>query len=160
MATTRITPDQDAVVSEIEIAAPPKRVFQALVDRNEALKWGSGETHEITVWEMDARPGGKWEFISREKGIKNPDGKPREFEHHGEVLEIDPPRLLVHTWLANFHEIPSHKTVVRWELTPIPAGTRLKVTHSGLAQLPASRAAYSQGWGGLIETIKKYLEKK
>ncbi len=159
MATTRITPEQDAVVSEIEIAAPPGRVFQALVDRDQVLKWGSGETHEITVWEIDARPGGKWQFISREKGAKNPGGSPRVFEHHGEVLEIDPPRLLVHTWLANFHEISSHKTVVRWELTPIPNGTRLKVTHSGLAQLPVSRAAYSQGWGGLIEAIKKYLEK-
>jgi len=159
VATTRITPDQDAVVSEIEIAAPRERVFRALVDRDEVLKWGASETHEIAVWSIDARPGGKWRFVSKDKVAKSPDGSPRVYEHDGEVLEIDPPRLLVHTWLANFHEIPSHKTVVRWELTAIPTGTRLKVTHSGLAQLPSSRAAYSQGWGGLIEAIKKYLEK-
>ena len=30
MATIIVTPDQDAVVSEIEIAAPPERVFKAL----------------------------------------------------------------------------------------------------------------------------------
>jgi uncharacterized protein YndB with AHSA1/START domain len=159
VATTRITPDQDAVVSEIEIAAPRERVFRALVDCDEVLKWGASETHEIAVWSIDARPGGKWQFVSKDKVAKSPDGSPRVYEHDGEVLEIDPPRLLVHTWLANFHEIPSHKTVVRWELTAIPAGTRLRVTHSGLAQLPSSRAAYSQGWGGLIEAIKKYLEK-
>jgi uncharacterized protein YndB with AHSA1/START domain len=159
MATTRITPDQDAVVSEIEIAAPPERVFRALIDSDQVLKWGAGETHEITVWEIEPRPGGKWQFISKEKTAKNPDGSPRIYEHHGEVLEVDPPRLLVHTWLANFHENPSHPTVVRWELMAIPTGTRLKVTHSGLAPLPASRKAYSQGWGGLIEAIKKYLEK-
>lgn len=32
MTTTIVTPDQDAVVSEIQIAAPPERVFKALTD--------------------------------------------------------------------------------------------------------------------------------
>ena len=159
MATTRITPDQDAVVSEIEIAVPPERVFRALVDRNEALKWGSGETHEITVWEMDARPGGKWEFISREKSGKNPDGKPRQFEHRGEVLEIDPPRLLVHTWLANFHHDPKGRSVVRWELTPIKSGTHVKLTHSGLAHEPESCKDYAGGWPGVLAQLKTDIEK-
>ena len=34
MASMHITPDQDAVVSEIEIAAPPERVFRALIERD------------------------------------------------------------------------------------------------------------------------------
>ena len=34
-----ITPDQDAVISEIEIAARPDRVFQALITRDQALQW-------------------------------------------------------------------------------------------------------------------------
>lgn len=32
---------------------------------------------------------------------------------HGEYLEVDPPRLLVHTWIPSFHQI---QTLVRWEL--------------------------------------------
>jgi len=56
MATTRITPDNDSVVTEIEIAAPPARVFRALIEREQALQWGGGEAFEITEWEMDARP--------------------------------------------------------------------------------------------------------
>jgi len=159
VATTRITPDQDAVVCEIEIAAPPARVFQALIDRDQAMQWGSGSTHEMTAWEMDARPGGKWQFISREKGAKNPDGSPREFEHHGEVLEVDPPRTLAYTWFASWHEGSLPITVVRWDLTPSKAGTRVKLTHSGLAKLPEARAGYSQGWPGLVAALKKYLEK-
>ena len=114
MATTRITPDQDAIVSEIDVAAPPERVFQALITRDQAMKWGSGGNFEMTVWEMDARPGGKWQFISHEKGVANSDGSPREFEHHGKVLEVDPPRTLAYTWFANWHEDPTHETVVRW----------------------------------------------
>ncbi len=41
MAKAIITPDKDAVISEIEIAAPPDRVFQALITREQALQWGT-----------------------------------------------------------------------------------------------------------------------
>jgi uncharacterized protein YndB with AHSA1/START domain len=159
VATTRITPDQDAVVSEVDIAAPPERVFQALIDSKQARQWGTGENYEVKVWEIDARPGGKWHFVSQERSAKKAGSSPQVFEHHGEYLEVTPPSLLVHTWFANWHENPSHKTVVRWELTPIPTGTRLKVTHSGLLQLPTARDGYSQGWPGLVEAIKKFVEK-
>jgi uncharacterized protein YndB with AHSA1/START domain len=35
MATATITPDQNAVIAEIFIAAPPARVFQAISDPNQ-----------------------------------------------------------------------------------------------------------------------------
>lgn len=82
MATVNITPDRDAVISEIEIAAPPERVFQALIDREQALQWGKGDAFEITQWEMDARAGGKWRFVSRERKAAA-----QFFDHHGEILE-------------------------------------------------------------------------
>jgi len=41
MAKAMITPDGDAVVSEIEIAARPDRIFQALTTREQALQWGA-----------------------------------------------------------------------------------------------------------------------
>ncbi len=153
MATTRITPDNDAVVAEIFIAAPPERVFEAISNSQQALQWGSSPEFQVTEWEMDARPGGKWHFVSVETKQKG------KFEHHGEVLEVDPPRLLVYTWFANWHETPSHKTVVRWELSRASGGTRLKVTHSGLAQLPAARKGYSEGWPGLLQRIKEFVER-
>jgi uncharacterized protein YndB with AHSA1/START domain len=158
MATSKITPDNDAVVTEIEIAAPPERVFRALVDREQAMQWGGGKDFEIVLWEMDARQGGKWNFVSRDRTGKNPTGFSR-FEHHGEFLEFDPPRLLVQTWYANWHPDPSHKTIVRWDLTPTPKGTLLKVTHSGLATMAGVAAGYSQGWPGLVQQIKSFLEK-
>ena len=39
MATAAITSDQDVVTAEIFIAAPPERVFQAITDPNQTLKW-------------------------------------------------------------------------------------------------------------------------
>lgn len=159
MPKTAITPDQDAVVSEIEIAAPPVRVFQALVNRDQALQWGASEQYEITHWEMDAHPGGKWRFVSRERrGGETPAGQD-EFIHSGEVLEVDPPRVLAYTWFANWHENPNHRTVVRWELAPTAKGTLVRVTHSGLAQLPEARTGYSQGWPGLLEQVKTFCER-
>jgi uncharacterized protein YndB with AHSA1/START domain len=153
MPKATITPDQDAVISEVEIAAPPERVFQALITREQALQWGGSDAFEITRWEMDARPGGNWRFTSREKASA------REYDHHGKVVEVDPPRLLAYTWFANWHKEPTHPTMVRWELMPLPSGTHVKVTHSGLAALPEACTAYSQGWPGLLDGLRKFFEK-
>jgi len=43
-------------------------------------------------------------------------------------------------------------------LTPTPAGTKVKVTHSSLAQLPDARKGYSEGWPGLLQAIKTFFE--
>jgi uncharacterized protein YndB with AHSA1/START domain len=158
MTKTVITPDGDAVVSEVEIAVPPERVFQALITREQAMQWGTNDAFQMTSWEMDARPGGKWRFVSKERSGKTPPGL-TSYDHHGEILEMDPPRLLAYSWFANWHDNPSHPTVVRWELTPTKAGTHLKVIHSGLAQLTGACQGYSQGWPGLVEALKHFLEK-
>jgi len=159
MATAIITSDQDAIVSEVEIAAPPERIFQALIDPAQAKQWGSSPSFTMKIWEMDARPGGKWRFLCKDNSGKPNAYGVNEFDHTGEILEIDPPRLLVYTWLANFHDDPKRKTVVRWELTPTPIGTRLKVTHSGLAKEHRARKDYAGGWPGLLQAIKAFAEK-
>jgi uncharacterized protein YndB with AHSA1/START domain len=154
--TTIITPDNDAVVSEIEIAAPPERVFQALIDRKQAMQWGTNDAFEMTLWEMDVRPGGKWRFVSRER---QGSGAGKAYDHHGEILEIDPPRVLSYSWFASWHENQSQQTIVRWELTPTKSGTRLKVVHSGLLPIPGACQGYSQGWPGLVQSLKDFVEK-
>jgi uncharacterized protein YndB with AHSA1/START domain len=153
MASTFITPDEDAVVSEIEIATPPERVFRALTDSKQALVWGTNESFQTTEWHIETRLGGAWRFTAKDRKSG------REYKHRGEVLEIDPPRLLAFTWLADFHEVPGQRTVVRWELTPSKTGTLVRVTHSGLAALPTSRKSYAEGWPGFVKAIKNYLEK-
>jgi uncharacterized protein YndB with AHSA1/START domain len=156
MAKTVITPDKDSVISEIEIAAPTERVFQALIDRRQAMQWGTNDGFEVMLWEMEARPGGKWRSLS--KARKGP-ATGHDFNHHGEIQEIDPPRLLAYSWFANWHDKPLHPTLVRWELTPSKTGTSLKLTHSGLAQIAGACEGYSQGWPGLLQAIKIFVEK-
>jgi uncharacterized protein YndB with AHSA1/START domain len=61
MASMTITPDHDAIVSEIYIAAPPERVFQALVEPQQVLQWwGQAGIYRCTECESDLRVGGKW----------------------------------------------------------------------------------------------------
>ena len=62
MATSAVTPDNDAVVAEVFIAAPPERVFQAITDPNQMpLWWGQQGLYRVTEWKADLRPGGKWQ---------------------------------------------------------------------------------------------------
>ena len=48
---------------------------------------------------------------------------------------------------------------MRWELTPKASGTRVRVTHSGLSNLPVAHTDYTGGWPGVVEQLKKFVEK-
>jgi uncharacterized protein YndB with AHSA1/START domain len=152
-----IAAGNDVVIAEIEIAAPPERVFRALTDESELTRWFTDPSCPVKLWKMDARPGGLYRYVT-EKGtivVNNVS----EFECHGEVLECVPPRLLVYTWLSNWHENKSLRTIVRWELTPTDSGTHVKVTHTGLASEQATRKNYSTGWPDVLLKLKKFVEK-
>lgn len=160
--------EPDAVVAEIDIAAPPERVFAALTDANQLFTWWSTEPSvELSLFEIDARPGGLWRFKGRpapgssqgDVGEQLKRNAAQEFEVHGEVLEYVPPRLLVWSWIANWHAHPAHPTVVRWELTPTTNGTRVRVTHSGLTHEPVSRKDYKGGWQGVLRLLHEFLRK-
>jgi uncharacterized protein YndB with AHSA1/START domain len=146
----------DAIVSEIQIAAPPERIFQALTDPAQLALWFGNVGCPVKQWEMDPRPGGRYGY-SMENGTLTINGVSK-FECHGEITEIDPPHLLVYTWVANWHDDKSHRTVVRWELFSEDNGTRVRVTHSGLAGEDVARKDYTQGWPGVLQQLKKFME--
>ncbi len=163
MATVAITPDQDVVTGEIFIAAPPARVFQAITDPSQTPRWwGQEGMYKITEWKADVRVGGKWSSVGT-----SADGT--TFQVDGEYLEVDPPRLLVHTWFASW--CSPLKTVVRWELQPqsvhglhpngpqrAGTGTLLRIRHEGFAGNPAAAAGHSEGWKRVMGWLVAYLE--
>ena len=147
--TMRISPDQDAIICEVDIAAPPESVFQALVDPEQVLQWwGQEGVYQCREFSADVRPGGRW----RSAGI-GPDG--RGFEVRGEYLEVDPPRLLVHSWIASW--TGDAKTTVRWELERAGNGTAVRLCHSGLSAHPGIGENY-RGWPRMLTWIKALLE--
>jgi len=153
MATTIVSPDQDTIVSEIDIFAPADRVFKGICDAETVKR----RSPNLDTFEMDLRAGGKWQLAIR---MPKPYHGVDVIHHEGEVLEIDPPRLLVYTWFANFHTDPKHCSLVRWELTPTKSGTHVKVTHSGLASESAARTDYAGGWPGVLQQLKMNSEKE
>ena len=165
MVTAAITPDQDVVTAEIFIAAPPERVFQAITDPSQTLKWwGQSAMYRVTEWNGDVRPGGKWSSA----GV-GADGS--TFRVEGEYLEVAPPRLLVYSWRPSWSE--SLRTVVRWELEPrevhglqhrgpqkVGTGTVVKIRHSGFAATaPEQSVNHAQGWTRVLGWIQAFVER-
>src|SRR2546425_844517 len=159
----------DGVTSEIEISAPIDRVFKALTDPKQLFDWwGREPSVELTKFDMEAKKGGRWRFeckpvpgmpqgpvveILKRRGVN-------AFEAHGKILEYDPPRLLVWSWIANWHEDPKQERVVRWELTPAGKSTRVRVTHSGLEREPVAQKDYESGWVGVLRLLLKFLQEQ
>jgi uncharacterized protein YndB with AHSA1/START domain len=105
------------------IAAPPSAVWRALTTPEQLAKW----------WVPgDIAPTLGHEFLLEMPGWGNVSCK---------VLEVDPERLLVHTF-ADW--------TLRWELSPEGTGTRLILEHSGFdLDDPQHRFAFDQmgpGW--------------
>ena len=143
------TPDQDTVQVDVFIAAPPDRVFNALVDPRQLVQWwGEKGMYRVTKLQADVRPGGKW----RSDGVGE-DGKP--FHVEGEYVEVDPPRLLVHTWQGSYQTGP--KTLVRFELGKEGTGTRVRVHHSGFAGNVKDAQDHGHGWIRVLGWMDAYL---
>jgi uncharacterized protein YndB with AHSA1/START domain len=152
MATKSIAPDQDAIELDIQIAAPPDRVFRAISDPTQLLRWwGQPGLYHCTTWTADVRPGGQW----RCEGVGDSDG--RVFHVKGEYLEVEPPRLLVHSWIPSFGG--DLKTVVRWQLKPAGNGTHLTVRHSGFTGQPESAKGHYEGWIRVLGWMQEFVEK-
>lgn len=164
MATAQVLPDNDTVVAEIFVAAPPARVFEAITDPHQTAQWwGQKGLYRLNETKADVRVGGKW--LSAGVGQ---DGKP--FKVEGEYLEIDPPRLLVHTWVPSYHDIG--RTVVRWELEPrdvhglqhsgpnrVGTGTLVRVRHSGFAGNVESAKGHGDGWRRVLGWMQAFVER-
>jgi len=150
MPEVHTSPVQDSIEAEIFIAAPPDRVFRALVEPQQVLAWwGQGGVYRCTEFDCDLRVGGQWRSAGQ-------GGQSDRFTVTGEYLEVDSPRLLVYSWVASW--TGDAKTTVRWELEPTERGTRVRLRHSGLAPHPEIAQAY-RGWPRMLQWLQAFLEK-
>jgi uncharacterized protein YndB with AHSA1/START domain len=120
--------------TSIEIDAEPRVVFEHLVTVDGMLAWmGQRAT-------LDPTPGGAFEI--------DIDGAPVR----GTYLEIDPPRRVVVSWGEEGNSsFPAGSSQVEFTLTPVGAGTRVELRHTGL---PESKAAgYAQGWEHFLRRL-------
>jgi len=139
----------DTIIQEIVIKAPAERIFEALTNPAQRTKWWGAEGRfQTTHMESDLRPGGKW--MMRGNGIGG-----RPFTIRGEYRQIEPPRLLIFTWLPDWQE-DAFETFVRFDLIENNGITAVRVTHSGLAT-ESSRLSH-KGWPQILTWLQAYCE--
>jgi uncharacterized protein YndB with AHSA1/START domain len=140
----------DTIVVEIDIDAPPERVFQAWIDPQQRLAWwGDDATYRGTKMESDLRVGGKW----RTEG-KSVAGKP--FSVSGRYTRIEPPKALGFTWNHDWGQSGLPETHVLIELIPTSSGTHVTLTHSGFTS-PSERDDHNRGWQRVLGWLRAYL---
>ena len=150
-----MTETSDRIEKEIVIAAPPARVWRALVDGKEFGQWFGARV-----------PEGAFVPGARVRGaITHP-----AYAHVTVELQIErveEGRLL--SWRWHPHAIEAGRdysaeptTLVVFELDEVPGGTRLRVVESGFAAIPAARRAEAwrgndAGWAGQLRNIERHV---
>lgn len=139
----------DAIVQEVTIKAPAERIFKALTDPDELLKWwgSEGRFHAEEV-DSDPRPGGRWRMR-----VSGGCGTGSSSVVSGEYVEVEPPNLLIYTWNREGEEWP--ETVVRWDLEEREGLTTVRLTHSGLTS--EGLRERNGGWPLILSLLKAYL---
>ena len=133
----------DPLVLSVDIHVPVQRVW------DEITKTGSIQRPLYNcLLETTLRPGSRLRYYS-------PDKK-RVFVV-GEIVEVDPPRRLKHTYhfMMNGIEPP---TMVTWELTEIPGGCRVTLTHAGFTSAHKAPEKQGAGWREILGLLKSELE--
>ena len=139
----------DTIVQEITINGSANRIFDALTDPDQRVKWWGAEGRfQATHMESDLRPGGKWMMQGNGIGAK-------PFKVSGEYRQIEPPRMLVFTWLPDWQE-DLVESVVRIELEEKNGVTTVRLTHSGLTS-ETSRISH-KGWPQILTWLRAYVE--
>lgn len=147
-------------VYRIWIKASRQKVWDAITDSDWNGRYGYG-----AAGAYDLRPGGSYLVRSTPEMIGF--GAP-EVMVEGEVVELEPPRLLVQTWHALFDEATTAEPATRlvWELVEEDNGaTRLTLTHE-TAEAPATAIFTSGdapggaggGWPFILSDLKTLLE--
>ncbi|MCI4338524.1 MAG: metalloregulator ArsR/SmtB family transcription factor [Thermoplasmata archaeon] len=129
-------------IFEIYIRTTPEQLWEAITDPEARSKYQFGA--QVT---SDWNPGSPIE-------LRHPGGLLGE----GEVIEVSPPRRLVHTMVALWgDDVKAEGTSrVTWEIEPVGDSCRLLLTHDQLRE-GANDQLYG-GWPMILSGLKTWLE--
>jgi uncharacterized protein YndB with AHSA1/START domain len=128
-----------------------ERVWAALTEPDQLRQWfGEGDI------ELELAEGGRFDVVTT--GPAELVGAMIEFgggeealERHDTVLQVDPPRLLEHTFYGG-------ESVVRWELQPDGDGCLLRLTHTMGAPVGPDSPKALAGWHTLLDLLGPVLD--
>ena len=130
-------------VFEIYIKTTPERLWEAITDDRMRRKYSFG----VGV-RSDWTPGASIEMFSAGGFAIN----------EGEILEVEPPLRLVHSFRALWSDVVKDEgsSRVTWEIEPVGDSCRLTVTHDQLRE-DSSGELYG-GWPMILSGLKTLLE--
>lgn len=132
-------------VYQVYIRTTPEKLWEAITNPAMTRQYFY-ETAVESTW----KPGAQ---LNRRRS----DGSP---VLEGEVLEIDPPRRLVHTFITAYenHEDRDPPSRVTWEIEQMGETCRLTLTHEHYAGETETYKGTLTGWNPVLSGLKTLLE--
>lgn len=130
------------IVYNAFIKAPPARVFRALTDPKDLVRWF------VSKAEIDLRKGGNFTFVM--------DGTTEEHK----ILKVVKNKLISYTWPTSHG--PTARgvgSVVTFSLRPKSGGTVVTLRHQGFKR-GRMYTSYSAGWIVFMINLKSWVERK
>jgi uncharacterized protein YndB with AHSA1/START domain len=142
-----------AHVVEIDLPAPPERVFAALVTPSAIRAWWRA-ARVIVLPE----PGGTW------AAAWGADEDAPDYVSVATLTACEPPRRLAfgdYRYAARSGPLPfAADLTTEFTLAPAPGGTRLEVVQDGFPADPVADdfyAACERGWSETLESLRRFL---
>jgi uncharacterized protein YndB with AHSA1/START domain len=129
------------------IKASPAKVWAAITQPDQMLRWWGPDAGPTLRAEADVRPGGRFSIVFR---LLNGD----EHNPTGVYREVVPEKTLVFTW--EWPGASERESLVTFRLEPVAGGVELTLIHE---QLPdaAACASHEAGWNGLLDKLLMFL---
>jgi uncharacterized protein YndB with AHSA1/START domain len=128
------------------IKASPAKVYAALTEPKQMVRWWGPDAGPTLSAAADVRPGGRFSVVFR---LLNGD----EHNPTGVYREVIPERKLVFTWEAP--GMPERTSLVTFLLAPFDGGTELTLIHEHLPE--EVRKSHEDGWKGFLDKLQLFL---
>jgi len=142
--------DADPIVVEQTFSAPVAVVWKAITDRDQMRQW-----FFKTMTEFEPKVGFQTQFYVR--------CEDQDYLHLWKVTDVAVEKRIAYQWQYGGY---AGSSSVTWELSEIPSGTKLKLTHEGTETFPRDNPVFSResglaGWGYLLhESLTAFLNRQ
>ena len=142
------------------IAAPPERVYAALVHPDALLRWLPPKGMTGRFERFDARPGGSYRMVLTYAGTSNARGKATADSDIVEARFVDVVpgvRVVQAVDFVSDDPVYAGTMTMTWEVTAVEEGTRVDITADNVPD-GISAEAHAVGLASSLANLAAYLE--